>query len=67
MQSFEDRMPDTWDDGDRMTFALAGLSTTVAAALKESLGPVRGWTDDYPERLLAQIDYWRDQIVALKQ
>lgn len=62
MVILEDRMPSDWDLGDKLTFALAGLAGLAADRVKQSLNPVRGFTDDYPTRLLADIDFWVDQI-----
>lgn len=62
MVSLKNRMPEDWDAGDRLTFALAGLSGLAADRTKGMMNPVRGFTDDYPTRLLADIDFWVDQI-----
>lgn len=62
MVNLPDRMPDDWDVGDKLTFALAGLSMLAAERTKGMMNPVRGFTDDYPTRLLADIDFWVDQI-----
>lgn len=62
MQSLENREVDNWDIGDRLTFALAGISRVSAEAVKDSLNPIRGFVDDYPTRLLEQLDFWSDQI-----
>ena len=62
MVNLPDRMPDDWDVGDKLTFALAGLSMLAAERTKGMMNPVRGFTDDYPTRLLADIDFWVVQI-----
>lgn len=62
MVSLENRMPENWDAGDRLAFAIAGVSHVAAVATKGMLNPVRGFTDDYPTRLLQDLDFWIDQI-----
>lgn len=66
MQTFENKPVDEWNDHDKMTFALAGITRIAASALKENLNPPYGWTDDYPERLLIEIEHWVDKIRELK-
>ena len=66
MRVFEDRDPEKQDDGDKLVFALAGLARVATEHLKSGLNPVRGWTDDYPDRLLEEIDFWRAKIAALR-
>jgi hypothetical protein len=67
MKMFESKPADQWNDHDKMTFALAGLMTTASIALKDNLNPPYGWTDDYPERLLCDLDLWMDEIRELKK
>jgi len=62
MVNLENRELENWDVGDRLTFALAGLAGEAAAATKENLNPIRGFTDDYPERLLERLDFWMEYI-----
>ena len=62
MQFLENREVEDWDMGDRLTFALAGLSRVSSEAVKESLSPIRGFVDDYPTRLLEKIDFWTEDI-----
>ena len=67
MPYFDERNYDDWDDADKMAFALAGLSNVATRALHEGLCPgPRGWTSDYPERLLKDLDFWTDKIRELK-
>ena len=62
MQFLENREVENWDMGDRLTFALAGLARVSSEAVKDSLNPIRGFVDDYPTRLLDQIDHWVKDI-----
>ena len=66
MQSFENKPVDKWNNHDKLTFALAGLSNVATAALKENLNPPYGWTDDYPERLEKDLLFWLDKVSELK-
>jgi hypothetical protein len=66
MQSLDDRPFEDWDLGDRLTFALAGLARVASEGVKDSLNPCRGFVDNYPTVLLAQIDFWRDDIVKIQ-
>lgn len=56
-----------WDAGDRLTFALAGLAREAAEATKDNLNPIRGFTDDYPTRLLERLDFWMEHIRAVER
>ena len=68
MPNFEDRSYDDWDDADKMAFALAGLANVTTRALHQGLCPgPRGWTSDYPEQLLKDLDHWTAKIRELKQ
>ena len=62
MQFLENREIKNWDMGDRLTFALAGLARVSSEAVKDSLNPIRSFVDDYPTRLLEQIEHWTNQI-----
>jgi len=62
MVKLENREVSDWDAGDRLTFALAGLAREAADATKENLGPIRGFTDDYPTRILERLDFWMGLI-----
>jgi hypothetical protein len=66
MQTFENKPVDRWNDHDKMTFALAGIMRVAADALKTNLNPPYGWTDDYPERLLKDLEFWTDKIHEMK-
>lgn len=66
MQNFESKPADEWNAHDRLIFALAGLSNIATSALKENLNPPYGWTDDYPDRLLDQLEFWIENIRKIR-
>jgi hypothetical protein len=65
MQTLDNRPIETWDKGDHLAFALAGLMRVASRALGESLSPnPRGWVDCYPETLADDLEFWVAKVRA---